>query len=158
MIGKLLDAMAKMGIWMRLNDPRQEPPSEAGREWGPKQGDFAISIQAVSPDTLSVLMKNLGTSDKVARIPGWLSYYQTAITGPSGAPAEWKRYGREVLADPANTREVERIFPAGKVVATEIPIGALYDLREPGKYRVKVSAEAPGGGGVVASNEVVVER
>lgn len=149
-LAKLFDGMAKAGVWFRLNDPRHEPPSEAGREWGPEQDGFALSLKALGPDTVSVFLKNLGTGDRLAQIPDWLGYYTIEI------PAELKSYGREVLRAAREAAPAERVFRAGKILATEIPIGALYDLRKPGEYRVSVSAPVPGGAGMLRSNEVVM--
>jgi hypothetical protein len=146
-----------MGVWIRLNDPRHEPVSESGRAWGAAKENFAISLQALSLGTVSVLIKNLGPVDKTASIPGWLAFYRVSIYGPEGALASLKNYGREVLRDAQTVARAERLFPAGKSLATEIPIAALYDLHAE-QYRVSVSCPIPGslGDAVLSSNEIVV--
>jgi hypothetical protein len=52
------------------------------------------------------------------------------------------------------------VFPPGKALVTEIPIGALYDLHARGEYRVRVTGAIPGGTGdaQLVSNEVALRN
>jgi hypothetical protein len=158
MLNKLFDTLANMGIWIRLNDTRADPPPEQGRAWGRAVEEFALSLEAVDPDGLSVLIKNLGATDKRVSVPGWLNYFQVEIAGPDGSSVPLKRYGERVLDDPRQSAVSPRKFPAGKSVAAEIPLGALYDLKAPGMYRVRVSCPVPGSanGATLVSNEVLL--
>lgn len=159
MLRKLFDILANMGVWIRLNDPRHEPISEAGRAWGEVTNDFVLSLQALNPDTLSVLIKNVGTADKAALIPGWLGFYRVLLVAADGTSASLKAFGREVLSDLQNTSVVERTFPVDKSLSAEIPIAVLFDLR-PGRYNVVVSSVVPGEESVIiiTSNRVTISR
>lgn len=148
---KLFDILANMGVFIRLNDPRHDPVTEVGRSWGEPRDGLAISLQAVNADTLSVLLKNLGTEARVLRIPAWLNFYSVAALDGNGVAAQLKPYGRSVLHDPINTALVDRTLPAGKSASTEIPLAALFDLHA-GPYRISVSTPT------LRSNEITLVR
>jgi hypothetical protein len=156
---KLFEILANMGVWIRLNDPRHDPVSESGRAWGEIKENFSLSLQALNPDTVSVLIKNRAATDKTVRIPAWLGFYRVSIIGPDGTGAQLKSYGRGVLQDPLNTTVADRTFPAGKSLSTEIPLAVLYDLHD-GQYRVAISCPVPGGSpeSILTSNELTITR
>ena len=160
MFPKLFDILANMGIWIRLNDKRTEPPSEEGRAWGEPAGNFALSLASRGDENVSILIKNLGVSVVHAQLPGWLQYLKVEINGPDGAPVALKPFGKQALNDPHLAKPVERVFPAGKYLATDIPVGALYDMHQAGSYRVRVSCPVPGEASSpqVYSNEISVEK
>jgi len=144
MFPKLFDILANMGIWIRLNDKRTEPPPEEGRDWGEPAGNFALSLASRGDENVSILIKNLGATEIRAQLPGWLHYFKVEVIGPDGGAVALKPFGKQALNDPHLARLVERSFPAGKYLATDIPVGALYDMRLTGVYRVMVSCPVPG--------------
>jgi hypothetical protein len=147
---KLFDTLANLGIWIRLNDKRTEPPTEVGREWGAEVDGFVLSLAALRAGSLSLMIKNAGTDEVRVSIPGWLRYLTVAIDAPL------RSFGKQVMNDPQLAKPVERVFPAGKAVLTEIPVGSIYELRPGVGYRVRVSCPVPGkaDGLVLTSNEV----
>jgi hypothetical protein len=158
MFAKLFDTLGNMGIWIRLNDKRTEPPSEEGRAWGEPVGNFALSLANRGDENVSILIKNIGAAEVRTELPGWLHYLQVEITGPDGAPAALKPFGKQALSDPHLAKPVERVFPAGKYLVTDIPVGALYDMTMPGAYRIRVSCAVPGQAAemVLYSNEIAI--
>lgn len=144
MLDKFFDRLADMGVWIRFNDKRTAPPTEEGRTWGPTVDGFAISLSPVHEETVSVLIKNHTDHDEKAEVPGWLHYLRTNISGPGNAPVALKPYGKQLLESAQASTRVQRVFLAGKHLATEIPIGALYDLKGDGPYRVTVECAVPG--------------
>jgi hypothetical protein len=159
MFAKLFDILANMGIWIRLNDKRTEPPSEEGRDWGGTVGNFALSLASRGDETVSILIKNLGAGEVRAQLPGWLQYLKVEITGPDGAPVALKPFGKQALNDPDLAKPVQRVFPAGRYLATDIPVGALYDMQRSGSYCIRVSCPIPGEANApwLHSNEILVE-
>jgi hypothetical protein len=143
-LSKIFDTLANMGIWIRLNDHRTEPPHEEGRAWGAAVHGFAISLANAGESSLSILIKNTNATELRASIPDWLRYFHWNVTGPDGSPAPLKPYGEHVLSDSRLDHILVRDFPSGKSLATEIPLGAIYDLKPPGPYRVQVSCPVPG--------------
>ena len=144
MLSKLFDTLADMGIWIRFHDKRTEPPSEEGRVWGKPVEGFAISVAPVHDESVSVLIKNTTSQEKKVTIPAWLNFLQIDLTTPDGAPVPLKPYGKQFLQSTQNREPVDREFPPGKYMAIEIPIGALYDLKRPGSYRLALSCPVPG--------------
>jgi hypothetical protein len=155
---KFFDTLGNMGVWIRLNDSHTQPPAEKGRIWGASAGGFALSIAAHDADSLSILIKNLSDTELRAQLPGWLHLLQVQITGPDGSSVPLKPYGIQIMKDPRIGTLVERAFGPCKYLATDIPIGALYDMHSHGTYRVRVSCPVPGGkeGSRIDSNEVTV--
>jgi hypothetical protein len=157
MLEKFFDTLANMGIWIRLNDSRTEPPSEQGREWGPTVDGFAISLAPLHEESVSVMIRNESAVERKVQLPGWLKYLHIALTGPDGAPVPLKPYGAEILDSPQTAKPVERDFPAGKSLVTEIPLSALFDLKLPGAYRIRVAGPVPGHPALtVVSNELAL--
>jgi hypothetical protein len=157
MLDKLFDTLADMGIWIRFHDKRTEPPTEEGRAWGPAVDGFALSLAPLHEESVSVLIKNNTDREERMLIPGWLRYLRTNITGPGNSPVALKPYGRQVLDSAQASKSVELVFPAGKHLFTEIPIGALFNLQGGGPYRVKVECAVPGHpSATLISNEVTL--
>jgi hypothetical protein len=144
MLAKLFDTLADMGIWIRFHDKRTEPPSEEGRTWGEAVDGFAISIAPAHDDSVSVLIKNTSAEEKRVAIPAWLNYLQIDLTSVEGAPVSLKPYGKQFLESTKTQKLLDREFAAGKYMSIEIPIGALYDLKRPGAYRLALSCPVPG--------------
>jgi len=157
MLAKLFDTLAEMGIWIRFHDKRTEPPSEEGRIWGEPVDGFAISIAPVHDESVSVLIKNTSAEEKKVTIPAWLHYLQINLTTPDGAQVPLKAYGKQFLESAQTQKPLDREFPPGKYMAIEIPIGALYDLKRPGTYRLALSCPVPGEPtATMVSNEVTL--
>jgi hypothetical protein len=144
MLKKFFDTLANMGIWIRLNDSRTEPPAEDGRVWGSTVEGFAISLAPLHEDSISVLIKNGTNVEKRVRIPGWLTYVKVHVTAPDGSEVPLKPYGKQILEAPQTSQPVERDFLPGRYLSTDIPLGALYELNSPGPHRVTVSCPVPG--------------
>jgi hypothetical protein len=155
-LSKFFDTLANMGIWIRLNDSRTEPPDEQGRLWGQPVNGFVVSIEAASLDALSILLKNVGTEDRKLSIPGWMSFYKIQIWTPFNEVAPMKSFGLETIHSPANLAPVERVFPAGKFLAADVPLSPLFDLRARGIWRILVTCEIDGA--TVTSNELKIQR
>ena len=156
MLTKFFDTLANMGVWIRLHDNRADPPPEDGREWGAPVEGFAMSLASPDSATVSVLIKNLDDFEKRAALPGWLRYFQIELSSPAGSPVPLKAYGKRILENILPENTIERVFPPGKSVSTEIPIGALYDLDLPGSYCLRVSCPVPASasGANLVSNEL----
>jgi hypothetical protein len=153
MLDKFFDRLADMGIWIRFHDKRTEPPTEEGRSWGSTVDGFAMSLAPVHEETVSVLIKNTGDREVRAQVPGWLNYLKTSITGP--VAVELRPYGKQLLE--STQAPVQLVFPAGKHLATEVPLGALYALKPGGTYRVRVECAVPGNpAATLVSNEVTL--
>ena len=135
------DKMGNMGIWIRLNDARTEPPTEEGRAWGETVAGFQLSIFARSPESLSVMLKNQSDQPVKAATPK----YQVDID------ATLKAYGR--AWENAPYQGAIRTFPPHTSVANDLPLTTLYNLN-PGAYNVSVSCQVPGGTLVVTSNKL----
>jgi hypothetical protein len=155
-LSKFFDILANMGIWIRLNDSRTEPPDEQGRLWGKPVNGFALSIEASNLETLSILLKNVGSEDRKLTIPGWLSFYKIHIWTPFNQVAPMKAFGLETINSPANLAPVERVIPAGKSLAAEVPLSPLFDLRARGIWRILVTCEIDGA--TLTSNELKIQR
>jgi hypothetical protein len=157
MMAKIFDTLADMGIWIRFHDKRTEPPSEEGRDWGSAVDGLALSLARLNEDSVSVLIKNLSEIEKRATIPAWLGYLHIDLTGPDGLPVPMKPYGKQLMESPQTSKTTERDFLPGKYLATDIPIGALYDLKAPGTYRVRVWCPVPGQPShTLTSNEITI--
>jgi hypothetical protein len=145
-LDKFFDTLANMGIWIRLNDKRTEPPSEQGRAWGRETGGFALSI-ARKGEGLSVLIKNTTDSEKRATVSQWLHYLKVEIDAPLSP------YGKQLLQN--EPHGATRVFPANAYLATEIPVAALYTLKPSVPYRITVTCPVPGHPeATVTSNEL----
>jgi hypothetical protein len=155
-ITQFFDTLANMGIWIRLNDSRTEPPDEEGRLWGQPVNGFAVSIEAGSLDGLSIVLKNLGSEDRKLSIPGWMSFYKIRIWTPFNQPAPMKQFGIQTISSPASLALVDRVFPAGKSHAANIPLAPLFDLRARGIWRIQVTCEIDGS--TLTSNELKIQR
>jgi hypothetical protein len=157
MLDKLFDTLADMGIWIRFHDKRTEPPTEDGRAWGLAVNGFAISLASLHEESVSVMIKNNTDREQRVQIPGWLHYLRTNITGPGNSQVGLKAYGKQLLDSAQASKSVELVFPAGKHLATEIPAGALYDLKAGGPYRIRVACAVPGNPtATLVSNEITL--
>jgi hypothetical protein len=157
MLAKLFDTLADMGIWIRFHDKRTEAPSEEGRTWGESVDGFAISIAHVHDESVSVLIKNTSDQEKRVALPAWFNYLKIDLTTSDGAPVPLKPYGKQFLESAKTEKLLDREFPAGKYLSIELPIGALYDLKRPGSYRLALSCLAPGQSAeTVVSNTVAL--
>ncbi len=146
-LDKILDVLANLGFVMR--DTRRDKLADAARAWGPAADGFVLSIHEVEPrPTLSVALKNTGTAERRAAVPGWFQYYRVAIDAPLSA------FGQRLLSQ--ETAAMEVTFPPGEPVATEIPLATLFDLRRGGEYAVSVSCRAPGSEQVLTSNTLQI--
>lgn len=155
-LSKLFNTLANMGIWIRFNDPRTQPPDQEGRVWGHPSNGFAVSLEAGSLDGLSILLKNTGTEDRRIVIPGWMSFYKFAVKTPFNKEAPMKSFGRDSISSAASTALVERAVPAGKSLSTDIPLEPLFDLRARGIWQIKVTCEIEGV--QLISNELKIQR
>lgn len=144
MLEKLFDTLADMGIWIRFHDKRTEPPTEEGRAWGEAVDGFAMSLAPAHDESVSLLIKNVSAEEKKITIPAWLTYLHIDVTTPDGAAVPLKPYGKQFMESKKDEKELDRDFPPGKSMAIEVPIGALYDLKRPGTYRLVFSCPAPG--------------
>lgn len=153
---KLFDTLADMGIWIRFNDPRTQPPDQEGRVWGLPANGFALSIEAGGLDSLSILLKNVGATDRRIVIPGWMNFYKFDVKTPFNKEAPMKSFGRDSINSEANTALVERVVPAGKSLSTDVPLAPLFDLRARGIWQFKVTCQIEGT--QLVSNELKYQR
>jgi hypothetical protein len=135
-IRKTLDFLAKMGLTVRDDPPKVI--DVGARVWGEVVDDFALSIEQI-PDSLSVVLRNIGASPRTLAIPGWLAFFKIEI----GAPLT--PFGRELLKPERQTERINRTVGPGELVETQIPIGSLFVLKQAAAYRTQVSCTLPDG-------------
>ena len=135
-IKKALDFLARMGLSVRDDPKRVIDP--AARVWGDPVDGFALSIDPM-PDGLSVVIRNIGTSPRTLVVPGWLSFFRIEMEAPLTP------FGRELLKPERQTERVTVTLAPGELAETQIPLGALFALREKASYKVRVSCTLPDG-------------
>lgn len=137
---------------------RDDPPKVikvTGREWGEPIDGLALSVHEIPKEdpqqqtVLSVVIRNVGQERKTLIVPGWLFFYELELSTPLTA------YGSQLLKPERKTERLEVTLAPGEARETDLPVGALYDMRAAGEYRVKVSCRLPDGA-VLTSNEIVV--
>ncbi len=126
--------MANLGLTVRDDPPRVIDVD--ARAWGEPVDGFVVSIQRIT-GTLSVVLRNVGSSARTLNIPTWLSFFKIEIE------AALTPFGREL-----SKREPQFINPTigpGELVETQIPLGSLFLLKPNERYRIQVSCTLPGG-------------
>jgi hypothetical protein len=156
---RFFNFLANMGLIVRDDPPKVIDMT--GRVWGESSVGLALSIRELQKDdpshrtVISVVIRNAGPEPKRFTVGGWLSFYQVTILRPDGSPAEMSGYGRELTKPGRTSRSIKvSLDPAG-AIETELPLGALYDMKRPGGYRVRISCRVPDGP-VLESNEIVL--
>ncbi len=126
---------------------RDDPPKVidlAGREWGEPVDGLALSIRALpkedprQPAVLSVVIRNAGPAPKSFTAPGWMFFYRA-----EGLPLS--AYGAQLLKPERRTEKIEVTLGPGEARETDLPVGALYEMRRAGDYPMRVSCELPDG-------------
>lgn len=151
--------MAKMGLSVRDDPPRVVDLSV--HRFGEARGGLALSIRQIAREdrdalaSVSVVLRNAGTVQKVFTIPGWLAFYRFEVRLPDGSEAGMTPFGR-ALADPARGRKesVNVTLAPGAMNETEVPLGSIFSLKAGVRYVVMAFCEP--GGEVLESNEIVI--
>ncbi len=142
---------------------RDDPPKVidiTGREWGPAIDGMALSIRTMprdspqDPAVLSVVIRNNGTAAKSFTVPGWMFFYHAEVTRQDGLPAQLTAYGKQLLKPERQTEKIEVKLGPGDARETDLPVAALYEMREGGPFRVVVSCMLSDG--LLRSNEITV--
>jgi len=136
----------------------------AGRQWGEPVDGLALSVLLTPKQdkqdnqellTVSVAIHNRTAQERRLTTRGWLNFFRVAVAGPDGSAVALTPYGRELMKPERQPAPSEVALAAGAAVEADIPIGSVFQMRR-GTYRVKATCDAPGGG-LVASNEILVE-
>jgi len=138
--------MAVCGLIMKDDEPLEI--RDPDREWGPPSGGLMLSAKAKG-QRLSVVLKNAGTDEIRANIPGWLFFYRLDIS----PPAPLTNFGKQALDPKRNERRTEVVLTPGKPIEAEIPVDSLYDLGR-ASHGVTVSCEIDGT--TLSSNPVTI--
>ena len=133
---------------------RDDPPKVidvAARTWGEPAEGFSLSIEQVpqddpsAPPSLSVVLRNLSSEAKTFTIPGWLHFYRYDVT------AELSPFGRQLLKPERATERLSVTFKPGEPIDTHVPIGSIFNMRQKGDYRTRVSCTLPSGATVLSN-------
>ena len=128
--------MAMCGLIMKDDQPIEV--RDPDRAWGPSSDGLILSAKAKG-QRLSVVLKNSGTEEIRANIPGWLFFYQLAI-----APSPpLTNFGKQALDPRRNDRRTGIVLTPGKAIEAELPVDSLYDLGR-ASHRITVSCEIAG--------------
>jgi hypothetical protein len=149
MLNKLRDTLAMMGFLVRSDPPRGEARDSQPWVWGLVTAGLSLSArpaeEAFGPaevPTIYAALRNASDREVTVRIPDWPFFVRIRIFGPGGQPVQLTPYGR-AARDPARNQHFRDVaIEAGKWISGELPVGALYEMREPGEYRVSVACRA----------------
>jgi hypothetical protein len=136
LFGTIYRWMAISGLVMKDDEPLEV--RDPDRQWGPSVDGLMLSAKARG-QRLSVVLKNSGTEEIRANIPGWLFFYRLDIA----PPAPLNNFGKQVLDPKRNDRHTEIVLTPEKAIEAELTIDSLYDLRG-GSHRITVSCEIAG--------------
>jgi hypothetical protein len=156
---RFFNFLANMGLIVRDDPPKVIDMT--GRAWGASSVGLALSIRELRKEdpsqltVISVVIRNTGPEQKRFTVPGWLFFYQVIALRPDGSAAEMTGYGRELTKPGRTPRTIKVSLDPGGAIETELPLGALYEMKRPGGYRVRISCRVPDGP-VLESNEIVV--
>ncbi len=138
--------MAMCGLVMKDDEPIEV--RDPDRQWGPSSDGLQLSAKAKG-QRLSVVIKNSGTEEIRANIPGWLFFYHLDI---SPVPP-LTNFGQQALDPRRNDRRTEIVLTPAKAIEAELPVDSLYELGR-ATYRVTVSCEISAR--TLISNEVSI--
>ncbi len=155
---RVFNFLANMGLVLRDDPPKVIDMT--GRGWGPAIDGIALSIRTMprdsarDPAVLSVVIRNTGTAEKRLSVPGWMFFYHAEVTRQDGQPAELTAYGKQVLKPERRTENIEVKLGPGDAQETDLPVAALFEMREGSPFEVVVWCQQPGG--TLRSNAVTV--
>jgi hypothetical protein len=155
---RVFNFLANMGLVIRDDPPKVIDMT--GREWGPAIDGTALSIRTMprdsarDPAVLSVVIRNNGAVQKRFTVPGWMFFYHAEVTRQDGSAAPLTAYGKQVLKPERQTEKIDVKLGPGDAQETDLPVAALYEMREGGPFKVVVSCLLPDG--TLRSNEIVV--
>lgn len=155
---RVFNFLANMGLVIRDDPPKVIDMT--GRAWGPPIDGIALSIRTMprdsphDPAVLSIVIRNNGTAEKRFTVPGWMFFYHAEVTRRNGLPAPLTAYGKQVLKPERQSEKIEVRFSPGDAQETDLPVAALYEMREGGPFKVVVSCQWPDG--ILRSNEIFV--
>ena len=157
LIRRFLTFLAKMGLSVR-DDPRKVVDI-GGRQWGQPVNGLALSVllpprKNEELPTISVAIHNRSAETQSLTTRGWLDFFRVSIIGPDGVAAPMTSYGAELMKPERLPAPVEVILSPGEAIEADIPIGSIFQMRR-GQYRVHVSCDVPGAGGIT-SNEILL--
>jgi hypothetical protein len=155
---RVFNFLANMGLVLRDDPPKVIDMT--GREWGPEIDGVALSIRTMprdslrDPAVLSVVIRNTGTTQKSFTVPGWMFFFHPEVTRRDGSAALLTAYGKQLLKPERQTEKIEVKLGPGDARETDLPVAALYEMREGGPFNVLVSCRLPDG--TLRSNEITV--
>jgi hypothetical protein len=155
---RVFNFLANMGLVIRDDPPKVIDLT--GREWGPAIDGVALSIRMMprdrphDPAVLSVVIRNGGTAQKSFTVPGWMFFYDAEVTRQDALSAPLTAYGKQVLRPERQTEEIQVKLGPGDAQETDLPVAALYEMREGGPFRVVISCMLPDG--LLRSNEIAL--
>ena len=144
-----LEAAGNLGFLVGNNDRRRAQARKEKRSWGPEQDGVAISIAASSleptPDDslrIEVALRNMSQETKSIQVGPWLRFFSLDIRQPNGSEIPLTSFGmRQFEAAATAPARTINVMP-GEIVEADLPVGALYDWKQPGAYRVIGKCEA----------------
>jgi len=160
MLDEIMDVLANLGLVMRDTRAKNMAREWSGLSWGTEQEGFALSIRAIDQDRIGVALKNTSAEKVEAALPNWLLFFQVAITQPDQSLAEISPYGQGVLETLQKQKPSLVEFAPEEMRTTEIPIGALFQMRLAGECRITVTCPVPrpGSQSILHSNELRLVR
>jgi hypothetical protein len=144
--GAVYHWMAMCGLIMKDDEPIEV--RDPNREWGPASDGLLLSAKA-NGQRLSVVIKNSGSQEIRANIPGWIFFYRLNI---SPTPV-LNKFGKHALDPGRNQRRTEIVLTPGKSIEAELPVDSLYDL---GSVRHRITVTCEIAGRTLVSNETVI--
>ncbi|MCU1330767.1 MAG: hypothetical protein JWN34_6137 [Bryobacterales bacterium] len=159
MLRRFVDFLAKMGLAVRDDPPKVI--DFATREWGPRQGDWMLSVETVPGrdkgdlPSLSVVLRNAGTSPRRITVPGWLHFYSLELRDGAGREIPMAPFGKTALQPSRRTERIEARLEPGGWTETMIPLGSFFNLRGLGGLRVSAKALVDEGKTLVSNTAAV---
>jgi len=147
-----------MGLSVR-DDPKKAV-DVAGREWGEPVEGLALSVILKTKEddaelvAVSAAIHNQSAEARRLTTRGWLNFFQISVVGPGEAAVAMTGYGQQLMKPERQPQPTEIVLGAGEALEADIPVGSMYQVGK-GKYRVRASAEVPGGRAV--SNEIGID-
>jgi hypothetical protein len=134
--GTIYRWLAICGLVMKDDEPLDV--RDPDRKWGPAVDGLMLSAKARG-QRLSVVLKDAGSEEIRANIPGWLFFYHLDIS----PAAPLTNFGKQALDPKRNDRRTDIVLTPGNAIEAELTLDSLYDLRGPIR-QITVSCEIAG--------------
>ena len=154
-----LEVAGNLGFLVGNNDRRRAQARKNKRSWGSEQDGFALSIAASSLHPTSddglrveVALRNMSPQPKTIQVGAWLRFFSLSIHRPDGSEAQLTSFGKRQIEAAENAPVRTVVLSPGEIMEADLPVGALYDWRQPGIYRVAGKCQLT----VALSNELEI--